>query len=311
MSRALIVGSDGFVGRNLARRLGELGGWSVEGIGRETGDLAQPDVALGAFRRAAPADVIFHLVTRQRTGQVQFGIQGEMLAINARIHLNILEAWRQIQPGAKLISTGSSCAYPESDRPLPETAFGNGPTHSSVTGYALAKHVLAVGAQTYAEQYGLTHLHCILATIYGPGDHKAADRSHFVGAMLERAAIAKLAGDRGFSVWGDPATVREVLHVDDQIDAILAAAAAFDNRILNCTAGVSTTVGEVAGAVLAALNWDAGLKADPAGFAGAGYKLLDSSDFLAATGWTPRIELEDGLAALVDAEYRDARDWSL
>lgn len=306
MTKALIVGADGFLGRNLARRLTEIGGWEVEGIGRAAGDLSKPGVADAAFASAAMADVIFHVVTRQRTGQVQFGIQGEMLAINASTHLNVLEAWRVRQPQAKLVSTGSSCAYPESDVALTEDMFGTGKAHPSVTGYALAKQVLATGAQTYAEQYGLRHLYCILATMYGPQDHKAPDRSHFVGAMMERAAAAKLAGETEFPVWGDPETIREVLYVDDQIDAILAANNAFENRLLNCAAGVAVSVGEVARAVLAALNWKAELVLSPGSFKGANFKLLDSSPFLDATGWRPAWSLEQGLRRLAEVEYPQA-----
>src|SRR2546430_14991078 len=88
--------------------------------------------------------------TKQRTGQVQFGIQGDLLAVNARIHLNVLEAWRQFQPRAKLISTGSSCVYPELDHPIGEAAFQSGPMHASVRGYGLAKQMLAVGSEAYA-----------------------------------------------------------------------------------------------------------------------------------------------------------------
>lgn len=306
MRSALIVGSDGFLGRNLTRRLHELGGWSVQGIGKAAGDLSDPSNADGAFRSASPADVVFHVVTRQRTGQVQYGIQGELLSINARVHLNVLEAWRLHQPQAKLLSTGSSCAYPESDALLTPEAFGTGRAHPSVVGYALAKQVLATGAQAYAEQYGLRHLHCILATLYGPGDHKAPDRSHFVGAMLERAAREKLAGGTEFQVWGDPGAVREVLYVDDQIDALLAAETAFENELLNCTAGESVTVQEVAQTVVDVLGWNAKLVGAPGSFAGAKAKRLDSSPFVRKTGWRPKWTLRDGLRRLAELEYPEA-----
>jgi len=307
MPKALIVGADGFLGRNLVRRLGELGGWQVETLGRSVGDLAEPGVADAAFGAAFEADVIFHLVTRQRTGQIQYEIQGEMLAINARIHLNVLEAWRLRQPQAKLVSTGSSCAYPESDAPLTEEMFGIGRAHPSVLGYALAKQVLATGAQTYAEQYGLRHLHCILATMYGPGDHKAPDRSHFVGAMLDRAVAEKAAGGEVFSVWGDPSAVREVLYVDDQIDAILAANGAFENQLLNCAAATPVTVAAVARAIVKVLGWDAQLATSPGSFSGTAFKVLDSSKFLQATAWRPAWSLEAGLTRLKELEYAAAR----
>jgi len=306
MRKAIILGADGFLGKNLTRRLNELGGWSVHGIGKAAGDLSQPGVADAAFAAAPASDVIFHVVTRQRTGQVQYGIQGELLAVNCRTHLNVLEAWRLRQPGAKLVSTGSSCAYPELDRPLSEDLFMTGHAHPSVKGYAVGKQVLAMGAATYADQYGLSQLHCILATMYGPEDHKAPDRSHFVGAVVERAAHDKKAGKTEFPVWGDPGTVREVLYVDDQIDAILAANEAFDNTILNTAANTPATVGEVAAAALRALNWDVPAVSEANSFSGAAFKLLDSSRFLDATGWKPKLSLEQGLRRLIEREYADA-----
>jgi GDP-L-fucose synthase len=301
----IIVGADGFLGMNLASRLsGE--GRHLTRIGRAAGDLSEPGVADAALRDSAPAARIFHVVTKQRTGAVQYEIQGDLLATNARIHLNVLDAWRRHQPGAKLISTGSSCTYPESPEPLTEAMFGLGPTHPSVRGYALAKQVLAVGSAEYAKQYGLTYLHCVLATLFGPHDHEQPDRSHFVGALLGRAVSEKAAGASSFSVWGDPATVREVLFVDDQIEAILAADRQFENEILNCAANTPVTVGEVAAAVLRTLDWNVPITAPSQSFQGAGYKMLDSTRFLTATGWRPKITLDDGLRRLAKTDYPHA-----
>lgn len=298
----LVVGATGFLGRNLVPYL-ESTGRRVIGIGRADGDLSDWPTVERLFRSAVPVERIFHIVTRQRTGAVQYEIQGELLALNARIHLNVLEAWRQFQPQAKLVSAGSSCTYPESSEPLPESRFGLGPPHPSVTGYALAKQVLATGSAAYAKQYGLTFLHCVLATMYGPHDHKVADRSHFVGALLERAACDKAAGATAFEVWGNPQTVREVLFVEDQIAAILAADRTFANEILNCAANTSVTVGEVAKAVTAALDWAVPLVSPPDSFDGAAYKMLDSTRFLEGTGWRPEVSLEAGLRRVIAAEY--------
>lgn len=299
----IVVGADGFLGRNLGRVLA-AGGRTVHRIGRAAGDLAQWDAWERALADAPKADRLFHVVTRQRTGSVQYGIQGEMLAINGRVHLNLLEAWRLHQPQAKLVSTGSSCAYPESPEPLAENAYSTGPLHQSVTGYGLAKQMLAIGAQSYAQQYGLKHLHCILATMYGPGDHKAPDRSHFLGAMLHRAVTEQRSGATKFTVWGDPNTVRELLYVDDQIAAILAADAHFENLILNCAANAPVTVGEAARAITTAIGWEAEVYSPPESFSGAGYKVLDSSRFLTATGWRPAFGLVGGIKRLFDLEYR-------
>lgn len=298
----LIIGIDGFLGKNLKAYL-DGRGRRVAGVGRQDGDLSDWSNVERLLRAAPKVERIFHVVTRQRTGASQYGLQGELLAINARVHLNVLEAWRLHQPQAKLVSTGSSCAYPESDSPLPETAYQTGALHPSVKGYGLAKQVLAVGAQSYAAQYGLKHLHCILATLYGPFDHHEPDRSHFIGALLHRAVAEKRAGKREFTVWGNLETVREVLYVDDQIDAILAADAAFANEILNCAANTPITVGQAAAAVCEAIGWDAAIASPPDSFQGAGYKMLDSSRFLNRTGWRPHYGVVEGLRRLYEIEY--------
>jgi GDP-L-fucose synthase len=298
----LIVGADGFLGRNFVKYL-TAQARSVACIGRADGDLSDWETVKRLFGALPKGARIFHLVTRQRTGSIQYRIQGELLAINARIHLNVLEAWRLFQPQAKLISVGSSCAYPESDKPLPEKAYQTGPLHPSVKGYGLAKQLLATGAQAYAEQYGLRHLHCILATLYGPGDHREPDRSHFLGAMFDRAVEEKRQGKPEFSVWGNPEAVREALYVDDQISAILAADEHFENQILNCAANAPITVGEAARAICDVLDWRAPIASPPASFQGAQYKVLDSSLFLQRTGWRPRYSLVEGLQRLYAIEY--------
>jgi GDP-L-fucose synthase len=298
----LIIGADGFIGRHLSAYL-QARGQPVHLIGRAAGDLSDRDNVERAFRVAPAAYRIFHVATRQRTGQVQYGIQGELLAINARLHLNVLEAWRQFQPQAKLVSTGSSCVYPELDRPIVESDFQRGPMHDSVRGYGLAKQLLAIGSETYAAQYGLNYLHLILATVYGPGDHKAVDRSHFAGGMLDRAVREMRAGEKKFTVWGDPGTVRDLLYVEDQIEAILAAERTFKNCFLNCNSNWPVTIGDVAKAVVATLRWDSEIVYPPGAFKGASYKTLDASRFLKATGWQPRISLTAGLREILRADY--------
>ncbi|MBI1209624.1 MAG: NAD-dependent epimerase/dehydratase family protein [Azospirillum sp.] len=299
---ALIVGTDGFVGRNLARYFSERG-WPWHGIGKADGDLSDGPTVDRLFAAAPKVGRIFHLVTRQRTGAVQYQLQGELLAINTRIHLNVLEAWRRHQPQAKLISTGSSCAYPERDTPIPESAFQTGPLHPSVRGYGLAKQVLAVGAEVYAHQYGLSSLHCLLATLYGPHDYKQADRAHFMAAMIDRAVREQRAGGEEFTVWGDPDTVRDLLYVDDQIEAILAADRAFSNQIINCTPNQPVRIGAVAEAIVAALGWSARVVYPPGTFRGAAIKSIDSTCFLAATGWRPRFDLAAGIGLVLKSDY--------
>ena len=291
---ATVLGADGFLGGHMVRILRDRGA-VVHAVGRDAGDFTDPDVVNRALQGAPEADRIFHLVTRQRTGAVQYGIQGELLATNARIHLNVLVAWRRFQPQAKLVSTGSSCAFPERDEPIIEADFQAGPMHESVRGYGLAKQLLAVGSETYGAQYGLKWLHLILATVYGPGDHHEPDRSHFMTGMIHRAIAEKQAGASEFTVWGQPDTTRDLLYVDDQIDAMLAADEVFENTMLNCSANAPVTIQECAEAILQALDWRVPITYPAGTFQGARVKSISAENFLDICQWHPRIQVYHGV----------------
>jgi GDP-L-fucose synthase len=295
----LIIGGDGFVGKNL-RHYFEARKIPFTAILRADGDLRERDTVMRLFETVPKAGRIFHLVTFQRTGEIQYKIPAILFDTNLRIHANVLEAWAKHQPQAKLISTGSSCTYPERETPMDESLFGIGPLHESVRAYGLAKMALARGSEVYGTQYGLTWLHCVLATLYGPNDYLAPDRSHFFGGMVARAIQEQRAGKNEFSVWGAPSTVRECLYVEDQIEAILAADHAFENTILNCAADRPITIGDTAEAILRVLKWDAKIVYPSGSFAGTSRKVLDSGKFLSGTGWAPRTGLDEGIRLLAD-----------
>ena len=299
---AIILGADGFIGRHLVRRLAARG-TAVHPVGRDAGDLADRDTALRLLAAAPRALRIFHLATRQRTGPVQFELQGELLAVNARIHLNVLEAWHAHQPQAKLVSLGSSCVYPESDAPVPETAFQTGSLHPSVRGYGLAKQLIAEGSAVFGQQSGVRWLHVVPATVYGPGDHTEPDRAHFMAALIARAVAGWRGGERRFEVWGSPDNVRDLLHIDDQIDALFAADAAFSDTIVNIAANEPVTIGGVAAAIRDTLGWGAEIVYPAGTFAGTRFKSIDSGRFLAATGCRPRVDLAAGIRSVLAADY--------
>src|SRR6185295_10409518 len=101
--------------------------------------------------------------------------------------------------------------------------------------------------QIYHRVHGLRTTVLRITNPYGPG--QPADRREYgvVNAMVHRA----LAGE-ALTIYGDGRQLRDVVYIDDVIDAFLAAAAtdATDGEVYNVGSGVGIPLVEVAHAIV-------------------------------------------------------------
>lgn len=302
IQRALIIGSDGFLGRHLLK-WGRDRGLSWLGFGRSEGNLTNITIADLAMKNAKDVSHIFHVVTHQRTGADQLSMQSDMLQINSRIHLNLVDSWIRLAPHAKLISMGSSCAYAESNQLLKEDAYGQGVFHPAVRGYGLAKKLLFEACMVAAQQHNLKSLHLVLATLYGEGDYSASNRSHFAGGMLNRALVAMKSKKDKFEVYGHENTTRDLLYVTDQIEAILAANVFFENEVVNCSSNSPVTLSQVSKEIMVALNWEVPVEYTDAFSSGPSFKSINSTKFLERSNWRPSVSLDIGFKKILKADF--------
>jgi GDP-L-fucose synthase len=292
--RVLISGGTGFIGKNLSLRLQSEGAEPIV-FGRRMCDLSDWPQAREYLSDLKGIDYIFHLATYQRTGNIQYRIKADQFNINTAIHVNLLRAWREFLPEAKLVSVGCSCSYPEKDRPLAEDDYWAGSLHESVESYGYAKKLLQVGQKAYAQQYGFHSLYAILSTVYGPHDNFDAEKSHFIAALMQRICEAKTNGAPQVEIWGDGTQVRECLYIDDQIDSLLIAAEQSQEDLINIGGNQACTVREVAEAISDCVGYEGRLFYNKERFTGTVFKVLDSSRFRELTGWAPRETLRTGL----------------
>jgi GDP-L-fucose synthase len=139
--------------------------------------------------------------------------------------------------------------------------------------------------------------------LYGPGDNFDLNTSHVLPAMLRKFHDAKTeragGSDARVRLWGTGQALREFLHVDDL------AVATFDlleqNRtgLLNVGSGDELSIRELAEKMAATIGYSGPVEWDPTKPDGTPRKLLDSSR-VRATGWRPRITLDQGLKAVYD-----------
>jgi len=155
---------------------------------------------------------------------------------NWQMAIHLLEAWRDLQPGARLIGFSSLWAYPEKVVDAVEEAYWDGRMHPPTEHYGLGKKVLGVGIQAMRREHGLSGTMLALGNVYGPGDASTRVIPSLIRRM--RAAPQRL------EVWGDGTETRDFVYVDDQIEGILRHID-FDGDLLNVTTGVYVPIRDV------------------------------------------------------------------
>jgi GDP-L-fucose synthase len=220
----------------------------------------------------------------------------------------------------KLLLLGSSCIYPrEAPQPMREEALLTGPLEPTNEPYAIAKIAGIKMCESYNRQYGETHgvsYRSVMPTnLYGPGDNYHPENSHVVPALIRRFCEAMQANTPSVVIWGSGKPRREFLHVDD-----MAAACIFVMNMsntdydsvtklmrshINVGFGSDVTIAELAQIIAEAVGFKGEIAFDLSKPDGPQRKLIDSGK-LNNMGWTPKVNLRDGLRATVQS-YKSTR----
>jgi nucleoside-diphosphate-sugar epimerase len=170
MSRFLVTGGKGFIGKHLTRFLQERFDASlVTSVGREF-DLREPGRARELFQGFGAFDYIIHLADVQGDARWSAQNAAAQFLANAKISLNVLEAWHLWQAQARLICLSSLWAYPEAVVDAEEKDYWNGRMHRPTEHYGLNKKFLGVGLEACKRQHGLKGAALVLGSVYGPVD---------------------------------------------------------------------------------------------------------------------------------------------
>ncbi len=328
-NHVLITGGAGFVGCNLADRLAQNGervlifdNLSRAGVEQNVAWLRSqhPDLVHLLVRDVRDshalaeavqnASAVFHLaaqvaVTTSLTSPVHD------FEVNARGTLNLLETLRARPNPPPLIFTSTNKVYGclrgvplalRCDRyvPLHETharGISENQPLDFYSPYGCSKGAADQYILDYAQTFGLPAVVLRMSCIYGPHQFGTEDQgwvAHFL--------IQALNG-RPITLYGDGKQVRDILFIDDLLDAFMLAReriSALSGHAFNIGGGVNNTTSllELA-ALIGALNaarprvksgdWRPGDQR---------YYVTDFTRFENATGWRPRVQLRDGVMRL-------------
>ena len=239
--KIFVTGASGFLGSALCKRIRAEGHELTTPTSSEC-NLFLP-TSLEPFSNDK-YDSIFHLAAWTQAGDFCLRHPGEQWVKNQLLNTHVLKWWQESQAQAKLIFMGTSCAYaPESS--LTEPEYMDGEPIDSLYTYAMTKRMLYQGARALAKQYGLKYLCAVPSTLYGPGYHTDGRQMHFIFDLIRKIIRGKELGEP-VELWGNGHQKREVIHIDDFINALLALNATQENELVNLGAGKEHSIRQFA-----------------------------------------------------------------
>ena len=292
--KLFISGHRGMVGSALVRKAAALGIEPLTATRSELDLTSQADV-FGFLKRNAPDTVI---IAAAKVGGIHANstYPADFIYENLAIAANLIEGSRQAGV-PRLLFLGSSCIYPKmAPQPMPEDCLLTSPLETTNEAYAIAKIAGLKMCQHYRAQHGLLYHSAMPTNLYGPGDNYHAENSHVIPALIRRFHEAKISNAPSVTIWGTGTPFREFLHTDDL------AAACFHLLSLpnppdwvNVGTGSDLSILDLARLIAKTTGYTGEILTDPSKPDGTPKKLLDIS-LIQATGWSPKIQFETGLA---------------
>ena len=332
MRPVLITGGAGFVATNVADRLLRAGrrvivydNLSRAGVEQNLDWLRDTHGDLLAVQLGDVRDVeTLARSVRQASQVYHFAAQVAVTTsltdpfhdfeVNARGTLNLLEAVRACPDPPSVLFTSTNKVYGDledvglqkaatryepSDPALRRDGIGEQRCLEFHSPYGCSKGVAEQYVLDYARTFGLRTAVFRMSCIYGPHQFGTEDQgwvAHFLIAALRGQPL---------TIYGDGLQVRDVLFVEDLVDAMLLAQQhieRFSGEAFNIGGGPANTtslvelldlMGDIIGERPLA-------QMEPWRTADQRYYVSDTRKFEAATGWKPRVGVRAGVSALLD-----------
>lgn len=299
--KVLVVGGSGFIGSHLCRRLladnflpvvFDRVSPSVDGVEYHRGDMSTiadlwPSLLEGV-------EVVFHLAwtTKPQSANSDplFDLQSN---VAAGIHMLDGIARLSRPPRFIFASTGGAVYGQTGNQPVPEDFPAN-----PINAYGISKLTLEHYLRLYHRLHNLDYLVFRPGNPYGAGQDPAGAQ----GAVA--VFMGKLLRGEPITIWGDGEVVRDYLHIDDLVSALMAGLAYQPApeapRIFNIGSGRGVSLNELLKMLEKIAGRSAQVAYTPARKADVPQIVLDISRIREYLGWAPQITMEQGLKCTWD-----------
>src|SRR3990167_6095855 len=300
MTRVMITGGSGFLGRYVAAEFNKTGVYEVAALSRRDGDLRDKFAVRRIFLDIQP-EIVVHLAAVVGGIGANQEMPGTFFFDNAMMGLLVMEEARRADV-KKFVSVGTVCEYPKfTSVPFEESSLWAGYPEETNAPYGLAKKMLLVQGQAYQKEYGFNAIHLLPANLYGPGDNFQPATSHVIPALVRRFLEAVSVDAERVTCWGTGDATREFLFVKDCARGILLATEHYDAADpVNLGTGVEISIRDLAAQIAGLIGFEGHVVFDANHPDGQPRRCLDVSRAHDLFQFTASMKFDVGLRETVD-----------
>lgn len=290
MKRALVTGSQGFVGKYLCQEL-ESNGYSVTGLdlqasdGVISADLMNYNRIEEIIAQQAP-DVVFHLAGQANVAK-SWIIPQKTMEANVITSINLMDAIKNFVPNCHVVLVGSSdqygnlgqagCKVSEKIEVRPQTP------------YAVSKQAQEEMAKIYVSAYGMNI--CMTRSFNHGG---AGQRKGFIISDFASGIVAIERGEEQVLKVGNLTARRDFTHVRDVVRAYrLLAEKGYPGEVYNVGSGTTYSAQEILDQLCEMAKCHIAVEQDPLKMRPSDTPVVccDHDKLTAHTGWMPKENL--------------------
>ncbi len=298
-SRVLVTGGGGFLGRRIVQQLEERRATPIV-IRSADHDLTEPEQVRAALSESRP-DYVVHAAAVVGGIGANRDRPADFFYANAVMGVHLIhEAWRA--GIRKLLIVGTVCSYPKyTEVPFREEDLWSGYPEETNAPYGLAKKMLLAQAQAYRDQYGFDTAFVIPTNLFGPGDNFDEHTSHVIPAIIKKSVEAMDEGRDDIVLWGTGRATREFLYVDDAAEGVVLGLQRLERREpVNLGSATEISIADLAELIAKVTGFQGRFTWDPSKPDGQPRRSVDGSTARELLGWSPRVDIEEGLRRTVE-----------
>jgi GDP-L-fucose synthase len=297
--RVTVTGGAGFVGRFVCEKLKNL---DVEVFvpRRQDYNLTEKADVVRMLNDSRPELVIHLAAVVGGIGHNQRN-PGRFFYDNLMMGAHLIEESR-LYGVEKFLAVGTVCAYPKfTPVPFQEDDLWNGYPEETNAPYGLAKKMMLVQSQAYRQQYGFNSIFMLPANLYGPGDNFDLETSHVIPALIRKCVEARREGRAFIEAWGSGEVSREFLYVEDCADALVRAAALYnESEPVNIGTGSEIMIKDLVNVIARISGFDGEIRWQHSKPDGQPRRRLDVSRALEKFGFRASTSFEEGLRKTIE-----------